>query len=648
MGTTYQVVIDMSTKGDLGKAAGRAQTSMAAADHAAGKLMRSLQSMGSQAMRPLDMVAGKMIEIGSVAAKVGIAGAFGLATYGVVKYNNELEKTRIQLGALFSAGGAAQGIHSGMDMAGSVMKQMRKDAAALPGEFGDLMGIMTMISTPGLRAGASVDQLRSLAAQAMATGATVGMPLDQVAREFAMLIEGRAGAHNVFGMRAVGLSGERAEEFNKLAPDERLKRIGTELARFAPAIEVYKTSFEGMSTTMLDSAKSLLGKVTEPLFGKVKSSLMFINDWFDGNETFLKTKADAIGSKLAYAFDQGKAALAEWWPAIEAFGQNAYAKLVEVWADLGPTIKSAGESLKAFLKDPGSIDKIITVMKLYAGAKIGGSLLGAGMGIAGDAGNMLGAAKQMGWIGGAAKGAGAAAGAAGEAAVASRGLAVLGSAALRAAPALLWMAAAAAATYAAYDQATKLFEEVSRDAPLNAMAAFDFGARSVRDLGRELTAAEYAAGDFQDVLQNYIKNGDAAAASSAMAGEAMQSVASAGWAAAAALGAVGGAGGGAESWTVAKAQQMGNEAASSALSAMTMNTMGTIQTAMREGTVGKTKGGPKHGGGGGGTTVQKVEIVVTSNQDPSRVARMVLSEIQNLQRHPRISRGVPNYSASRT
>lgn len=645
MSTTYQVTIDLSTKGDLGKSVGRAQGVMAAADHSAGKLMRSLRSMGSSVMRPLDMVASKMYDIGSAAAKVGIAGALGLATYGVLKYNNELEKTRIQLGALFNAGGASQGIYNGMDMAGSVMKQMRKDAAALPGEFTDLMGIMTMIATPGLRAGASVDQLRSLSAQAMATGATVGMPLDQVAREFAMLIEGRAGGHNVFGMRAAGLSGERAEEFNKLAPDERLKRIGTELARFAPAIEVYKTSFDGMSTTLVDNAKSLLGKVTEPIFGRVKSSLMFINDWFDGNETFLKTKADAIGSRLAYAFDKGKSALAEWWPAIEAFGQNAYTKLVEVWKDIGPAMTSAGEALKNFLKDPGSIDKIITVLKLYAGAKIGGSLLGAGMGIAGDAGNMLGAAKQMGWIGGAAKGA-SVAGAAGDAAIASRGLAVLGQAALRAAPALLWMAAAAAATYAAYDQYTKLISELSHDAPLNAMAAYEFGERNVREFG---DSSREAASVLSDQVKHYISSGDTVSASAALAGDAFGSVASAAYGAAAALGAVGG--GHLRQYdvgTVARAQQMSNDAATSAISNLTMGTMGLVQTAMREGTVGKTKGGgPKHGGGGGGTTVQKVEIVVTSNQDPSRVARAVLSEIQNLQRHPRTSRGTPNYSGSK-
>jgi hypothetical protein len=638
MGTTYSVVIDMSTRGSMAPGMKQLHGTMVQNDHAAQQLMRSLQSMGSRVMRPLDMVASKMFDIGSAAVKVGMTGAFALATMGVVKYNNELEKTKIQLGAIFTASGVSGSIYKGLDMAGSVMQQMRKDAASLPGEFGDLMNIFATISTSGFKAGASTDELRSLSAKTMATGAVVGLPMDQVAREMAMLIEGRAGADNVFGMRVAGLGGDAAAQFNKLKPDERLKRISSELERFAPAIEIYKTSFEGMSSTMIDNAKSLLAKTTEPLFNRVKSSLMSINEWFDTNDNYLKTKADAIGSKLAAAFDAGKQALQEWWPAIETFGKNAYSKLVEVWKELGPTISTAGEALKSFLKDPGSVDKIITVLKLYAGAKIGGAAIGGGVGFAGDAlsavgsgAQMLGAAKTMGWIG--------------EGATAAGALSKLGAAAASAAMPLLAFAAMVAGLAMAYDQGSKLFAEMKSDAPLNAMAAFEFGERMVRDFGGELKTGTREWADFQSVVQKNIENGDAVSASANLAGEAFGSVTSAAYAAAAALGAIGGRGG--DVGTVARAAQMGNDAAASALSSMTMMTMGAVAERMADGTVGKAKGGaPKHGGGGGGTTVQKVEIVVTSNQDPSRVARMVMSEIQNLQRHPRVSRGVPNYSGA--
>jgi len=639
MGTTYAVVIDLSTKGSLTPRVDEAKKSLVNADHAAGQFMRSLQSMGSRAMRPIDAVVGKIYEVGSAAAKIGVAGAFGLATYGVVKYNNELEKTRIQLGAIFNAAGASSSITAGLDMADKTMVKMRKDAAALPGEFSDLMNIFTMISTPGFQSGANVDQLRNLSAKIMATGATVGMPLDQVAREAAMLIEGRAGAHNVFGMRVAGLGGAKAQEFNKLDPAERMKRLNAELNRFAPAIDVYKTSFEGLSTTLVDNAKMTLGKITEPLFARVKSSLMWINDWFDSNETWITTKAQAIGSKLVYAFDEGKAALEEWWPAIQTFGENAYAKLVEVWKDVGPTLSSVGSSIREFLKDPGSIDKIITALKLYAGIKIGGSVVSGAMGFAGDAGQMLSAAKSMGWIGQAAGAAGSSAGM----------ISSLGSAAAAAAPYLLALGANIAAWSMAWDQWRQLSPELAkfrlgvtamggthllnnedslaRERYARNLAISDHASR----MAGEMSAAAYASESFQHVMNNAVAAGD-------NAGAMLMMLAASADTAAGSIGAIASA---------AAAQSAKNDQmALDYLSSMTgATTTGLINGAFEAAQKAQTS--PRHGGGGGGTTVQKVEIVVTSNQDPSRVARATLSAIQDLQRHPRIARGVPNYSASR-
>jgi hypothetical protein len=52
----------------------------------------------------------------------------------------------------------------------------------------------------------------------------------------------------------------------------------------------------------------------------------------------------------------------------------------------------------------------------------------------------------------------------------------------------------------------------------------------------------------------------------------------------------------------------------------------------------------RHPGGGGGTHIQKVEIVVTGNPEPSRVARLVKDELANLSRRPKASPDVANYS----
>jgi hypothetical protein len=53
------------------------------------------------------------------------------------------------------------------------------------------------------------------------------------------------------------------------------------------------------------------------------------------------------------------------------------------------------------------------------------------------------------------------------------------------------------------------------------------------------------------------------------------------------------------------------------------------------------------GGGGGGVHVARVEITVSSNQDPNRVARVIASHLADLARYRKSSAYVPNFSASR-
>jgi hypothetical protein len=53
------------------------------------------------------------------------------------------------------------------------------------------------------------------------------------------------------------------------------------------------------------------------------------------------------------------------------------------------------------------------------------------------------------------------------------------------------------------------------------------------------------------------------------------------------------------------------------------------------------------GPAGTGTHIQKVEIAVSSNADPSRVAQIVMSHIVDLARNPKQSPDSPNYSADR-
>src|SRR5579859_4688074 len=370
---TYRVAIELATSGNLANQVGH---SISRLDGLSGVLDRVGHEASTLAGSLAGAFEGAVEGAASLAAtlgKVGAAAAVGAVTYATL-LNKELENTQIALAAIFGANGITASMPEGMGVAADVMAQMRKDAAALPGEFKDLVSIFKTISVPGFQAGASINELRDVAAQAMAVSQVMGLPMEQASRELAMLLEGRAGAHNVLGMRLAGLGGEKAEAFNKLPAAERLERVRTELEKFAPAIEAFSHSFEGLSSTLVDNAKRFLSLATAPLFERIKGALGEANAWFDGNEEKVNLWANLIGSRLADAFDVGREKVRAWWPEIEAFAEHAYERIASIWQRVGPLVEHFADSAAKALGSDKAFDRLEQVGLLYAGLKGGGLL----------------------------------------------------------------------------------------------------------------------------------------------------------------------------------------------------------------------------------------------------------------------------------
>ncbi len=635
-GIKYLVDIEMNVTGEPGQ-------KMAGISAGASTLKRDMAGVGRSLLDgftgAVESIGGKLLTLG----KIGAAGAIGAATYGVVGLNNELETTRVSLGAVLNANGMSSSLESGMKQASGWITQMKKDAKDLPGEFSDLLAFVQNAASPAFAAGLDMTGFEKMSAQAMAAAKSLQVPMDQAAREYAQLLEGRAGAHNVFGTRL----GIHAQGFNEKGSEDRVKIIQSSLGKFEPAIAEFGKTFDASSSALVDSAKQFLTTATGPLFGKVKDALGDANSWLDKNSALVADYAERIGYQLGKAFDYGKEVFLEYGPLLLDFGERAYDKIVRVWQDLQPIVHDVGDAIKGFLKDDGSFDKIETILKLYitakglgAAASAGSTIYKLGTGIAGLFGGGGGAATAAAGAAGAGEvGAGVVAIEAGVTGFAAAGASL--SATLLAVP--LAIGAAIGATI------YEIQDAKSRELTVDAMGGGAYGYNDAEKASREkMIASGIEAGvtlhglsdipvdsvgiGFSEVgdaantlaftLRSLAKSGDFDAVR--RINEAID-----------------------KDEAKKKNTEETNNAAfdffkTNAAAAAILGSQAIDKAKAEKEDAAKRK---KNAEGKGGMTINKVEITVNNNNSPEQVARATLAEMQHLRRLRTSSSRTLNFSA---
>lgn len=356
----YEVLLSLRAEGDLTAKVGAM----------AGKVHEHISGIGDIGRRVGDVLGGiadKALDVATTFAKWGVAGAIGLATYGVMGLNKELETTTISLAAIFNRQGFVADFAGGMQLAGQQLSKMKQDVKTLPGDLGQLAGIMTMIATPAGAAGAGADDIRKLAGRTMLTSTILGVPMEVAQREMAGLLSGRAGSHNILGSR-LGLIGDAAKKFNEASPEDRLKKINVELDKYKSAADTFGGSFVAQWTTLKDNIKyGILSTTTAPLFEHVKRTLGEINDYFDKNKDRVDYLTFTVGHKLADAWDY----------------------VIDKIKSLEPYLARAAD-LVAHLQIGDIAKGAEKFGSVYSGLKLAGAGLGAG-GIGGIASAVIGA-----------------------------------------------------------------------------------------------------------------------------------------------------------------------------------------------------------------------------------------------------------------
>lgn len=222
----------------------------------------------------------------------------------IVKLGADAENTQIALAGLFSAGDfpGAKNFQTSMAMSSEIMKQMRKDARDLPGEFEDLKNIFQFSILGGSQAGKSVTQIETMSAKLMSVTKALGVSSEFAGREFSELMEGRASSRVALFSKLKNLMGDAdmdAAKFNALSAPEKWERIQKALGSFGPMIDEYQKTWDAISSTSVDYFKQLVRVGSGGVFGGLKKELREINGWYEKNQTAVDEFVKSMGEDLA-------------------------------------------------------------------------------------------------------------------------------------------------------------------------------------------------------------------------------------------------------------------------------------------------------------------------------------------------------------
>lgn len=598
-GTTYVVTLSLQTQGgfatqvgQLGQRASQAHGHVASLKKGLDSIGGSIERMGGGAGRAMERVADTLSGAAVSAAKFAGAAGIGLAAYGVVKLNNQLEQTQISLGAIAQAQGFTATFEGGFKAAGDQLQKMKQDVKTLPGDLGQLSDIMKMIATPAAQGGAGLDAIRKLAGRTMLTSTILGVPQEVASREMANLISGLAGADNILGSR-MGLIGDEAQKFNKSSAKDRLSRVNSEMDKYQGAADRFSHSFIAQWTTLKDNIKyGMLAPSTSGLFERVKTGIGEANDYLDTHKEKVEEIASLINRRIVSAWDAGENALKKYGPIL-----GKYADMIAHIqpAEMGQKLEHAGKQLLAL--------------------KVGGMALSGGSSMFGGGMRMLGS---LGGAGGAGAGLSSIA----------EAMPLVGAAAIPAA-AMLGMVAGAvdiltnkSSIY--HDEAVRLGDTISH----NLTQAFEAVKPSIDHAESSLRSF----GDYMGL--GLLQDVEAGTNALTAFGRFLSYITPK-------------QGPGDLDWDIQDAfnKSVDRPGAISHpdpellphLLRMDKNSFGPVVEAISK----------KGGGGGGGGTHMKVEIKIDGSGDPNRVARLVGDHLEKLARHannPKSSEHVPSMS----
>lgn len=288
----------------LGRGAKAAHPEVMRTSGAVGGLMRNLLGMGAA----------------YVAVRAVVGGIKAMAD-GALAYNVELERTKIGLTSIFQAlSGGQQSWAQAAAVSDKVFNDLQSDAIKSVATTQELFGVYQSIVGPIMAAGAGMDVVRKMTNDTVAAASVLNVDLPQAQRDIGQIVRGTAGADvKLFSiLKSTGAITENAEQWNKnLSAGQRIAKLQTALAKFAPAGERFGKSWAGVTSTFKDIRQQFTQSAMKPVIDSMGTALDRVNSYFITNQDRIRSKLAEWGESFAKKIDSAfeRASKAAAWTA---------------------------------------------------------------------------------------------------------------------------------------------------------------------------------------------------------------------------------------------------------------------------------------------------------------------------------------------
>src|SRR5574343_1129184 len=217
-----------------------------------------------------------LMAFGAVVAFRYISQALSFPVEESVRYNAEIEKTRLGIASIVSAQmemtsasgeqvKGAEKLNKALTMSDDVMKKLKIDNLSTIATFEQLARAYQSALSPGLAAGMNLDQIRQFSVGMVQAAGAMGVNLDMMAEELRSLLRGTITPRNTIIATNLGITNEDIKKYKANSAD-LFNFIMGKLNDFAVAGQESQKTFAGIFSNLKDATSMLFGESGNQFF----------------------------------------------------------------------------------------------------------------------------------------------------------------------------------------------------------------------------------------------------------------------------------------------------------------------------------------------------------------------------------------------